>query len=122
TYVPSPFDIASGSVTLSLNANSCNTAMDALTVTITAAPEVNAGMNQTVCSSETQIELNGSLAGSGSSAIWTTNGSGAFTPSATSLNANYSPTTNDIEAQEIYFVLTTTNNGNCIAVVDTTFV
>jgi gliding motility-associated-like protein len=122
TYVPSAFDIANGNVTLTLTANSCNTAADNLTVTFTPAPEVNAGTDQTVCSSETEIELNGSIAGSASSAIWTTNGSGTFTPSANALNASYTPSTADVNAQNIHFILTSSNNGNCSAVSDTVYI
>lgn len=122
TYVPSAFDIANGSVTLTLTANSCNTAADELTVTFTPAPEVNAGTDQTVCSSETEIQLNGSLGGSATTAIWTTNGTGTFSPSANALNVTYTPTTADINAQNIYFILTSSNNGNCTAESDTVYV
>ncbi len=119
TYVPSPFDIATGNVTLSLTANSCNTATDALVVTITPAPEVNAGADQTVCSSQSQIQLAGTVSGSATTAIWTTNGTGIFSPSATNLNATYTPSSADVNNQHIYFVLTSSNNGNCLAAVDT---
>ncbi len=119
TYIPSPYDIANGTVSLTLTANSCNTAVDQLTVTITQAPEVFAGDDQTVCSSQSEIELNGTLGGSATTAIWTTNGTGTFSPSATSLSATYTPSTNDVNNQHIYFVLTSSNNGNCLAATDT---
>lgn len=119
TYIPSNFDTANGSVTLYLTANSCNLAVDSLVVTITAAPVVNAGPNQTVCSSNMNAQLNGSVSGGTSTGIWTTTGSGTFTPSNTTLNATYQPSSADSTNQTVLLVLTSTNNGMCVPVSDT---
>lgn len=119
TYVPSAFDIASGSVNLTFTANSCNTATDQLTITITAAPEVHAGNDQIVCSTIQTIELDGVITGATTSGTWTTNGTGMFSPSSASLEANYTPSSADVNTQNLIFILTSTNNGICVAVSDT---
>jgi gliding motility-associated-like protein len=118
-YVPSGFDIANGGATLFLTANSCNLAVDSLTVTITPAPVVSAGIDQTVCASSMTTTLNGSVSGGTTTGIWTTTGSGTFSPSNTTLNATYNPSGADSIAQTILLILTSTNNGSCVPVADT---
>jgi gliding motility-associated-like protein len=119
TYVPSGFDVANGGVTLFLTANSCNQAVDSLVVTITPAPVVNAGPDQTVCSSNMTTNLNGSVSGGTTTGVWTTTGTGTFTPSNSTLNATYNPSSADSIAQTILLILTSTNNGTCVPVSDT---
>lgn len=119
TYVPSGFDIANGGATLFLTANSCNLAVDSLTVTITPAPVVSAGVDQTVCASSMTTSLNGAISGGTTTGIWTTTGSGTFSPSNTTLNATYNPSGADSIAQTILLILTSTNNGSCLPVADT---
>lgn len=119
TYVPGNSDIASGSVTIFLTANSCNQAVDSLLITITPAPVVNAGPNQTLCASSPNANLNGTVSGGSTTGVWTTTGTGTFTPSNTDLNATYNPSTADITAQTVYLILTSTNNGSCVPVDDT---
>lgn len=119
TYISSGFDVANGGVTLFLVANSCNHAVDSLVVTITPAPVVNAGPDQTVCSSSMTTNLSGSVSGGTTTGVWTTTGSGTFTPSNSTLNATYHPSGADSTAQTVYLILTSTNNGNCVPVSDT---
>jgi gliding motility-associated-like protein len=119
TYVPSQFDIANGGVTVFLTANSCNLAVDSVTITITPAPVVNAGPDQTICASVPTVALNGSVTGGSTTGIWTSSGTGTFTPSNTALNATYNPSAGDIAAQNILLFLTSTNNGSCVPVTDT---
>lgn len=119
TYVPSQFDIANGSATVFLTANSCNLAVDSLTITITPAPVADAGPDQTVCASSPDATLAGSVTGGSTTGIWTTSGSGTFTPNNTTMNATYSPSASDISTQNIMLFLTSTNNGSCVPVTDT---
>lgn len=118
TYIPSSFDIANGDVTLTLTANSCNAAEDELSVAITPVRVVNAGNDQTICADQGSIILEGQILGGAPTGIWTTNGTGSFSPSNTALNATYTPSVQDIASQNISFTLTTTNNGSCAPVSD----
>ncbi|HEU4716573.1 MAG TPA: hypothetical protein VFU15_02015, partial [Bacteroidia bacterium] len=118
-YIPSSFDIANGGATIYLTANSCNPAVDSLLLTITPAPVVNAGSDMIVCAATPDASLNGTISGGSSTGVWTTSGSGTFTPSSSALNATYSPSAADIAAQNVYLVLTSTNNGSCSPVSDT---
>lgn len=119
SYIPSGFDIAQGSATLYLTANSCNQAVDSMVVTITPAPVVNAGTDITTCATTLTVQLNGSVTGGSTTGIWTTSGSGTFAPGNTALNATYTASPADSAAQTILLFLTSTNNGSCVAVTDT---
>ncbi len=119
TYSPTSFDILNGGVTLYLTANSCNTATDSLDVTITQGPVTDAGEDQIVCSDVISAPLSGSVSGGSTSGIWTTSGSGTFSPSNSTLNATYTPSASDVSAQNIYLILTSTSNGQCLPVSDT---
>jgi gliding motility-associated-like protein len=117
-YVPSGFDIANGGATLFLTANSCNPAIDSLTLTITPAPVVSAGNTITICADSTSVGLNGSVSGGTTTGLWTTSGSGSFSPNASTLNATYIPSVADVNAQVVWLTLTSTNNGSCVPVSD----
>ena len=100
-------------------AGSCNSA---LPVTITAynPRTVNAGVDQTVCSSSPNVTLAGTKGGSASSSTvtWTTSGTGTF-DNANSLTAVYTVSAADISAGSVTLTLTTDNTpGPCIAVYD----
>ena len=118
-YIPSAGDVASGSVTLILTANSCNPATSSMVITITPAPIVSAGPDQIVCSSIHNILLNGSVSGGTTTGLWTSTGTGSFIPNNTTLNATYQSSSADSAAQIIYLVLHSTNNGSCVSVTDT---
>ncbi len=118
TYVPSASDIANGTVTVTLTANSCNPAASSLIITITPAPISDAGPDQTICASVATVTLAGSVSGGSTTGIWTTSGTGSFSPTNTTLNATYTPSPADVSAQNITLTLTSTANGSCNPDVD----
>ena len=122
TYIPSAFDIANGTVDLILTANSCNAGNDMITVTITPAPVVDAGPDQTVCATNLAIQLAGNVSGANTTGVWTTTGSGTFSPNANDLNAIYNASAADSINQGVTLVLSATNIGNCNPVTDTVFI
>jgi hypothetical protein len=121
-YQPGAGDIAAGSVTLTLtstNNGGCPASTDVVVITITPAPLVLAGADQTICSGSSPFQLTGLVAGGATTGNWTSSGSGVFNPSSSSLNATYTPSTADILAGNVMLILTSTGNGNCLAVSDT---
>ncbi|MBI4751827.1 MAG: VCBS repeat-containing protein [Acidobacteria bacterium] len=121
-YTPTAGEISSGSVTLTLTTNDptgpCGAVSDTVTITLSASATVDAGANQTICSTET-VTLNGSIGGAASSATWT-GGTGTFTPNAGTLNAVYTPSAAEISAGSVTLTLTTNDPaGDCVAVSDT---
>ncbi len=118
TYLPSNFDINSGSVDLTLTSNSCNSGFDEMMVLITPAPVVDAGSDTTVCAANLSVPLSGHIAGATTTGIWTTSGTGVFSPSDTDLNATYIASSADSANQGVIIYLTATNFGNCTSVTD----
>ncbi len=121
-YIPSPADASNGSVTLTLTANSCDSHADDLTITITPAPIVNAGSDVTVCANSLTIPLTGSVSGATTTGIWSTSGTGTFTPNDTDLQASYVASSQDSINQTITLVLTATGIGTCSPVNDTVII
>jgi len=120
TYTPGSNDISTGTVTLTLtttNNGPCASANDQMTITITPAPTVNAGPNQTVCANNAIVSLTGAFTIS-IGAVWTTSGNGTFAPSNLDMNATYTPGSNDISAGTVNIQLSSTGNGTCIPVTD----
>jgi len=119
TYTPSPTDIANDSVVLYLTSAgsffSCPNHVDSVTIHFTEAPSVFAGADLVVCSSESLINLNGSVSGPSSTGIWTTSGSGSFSPTANDPVTDYNISSSDTAVGSISLTLTSTNNGNCLA-------
>lgn len=122
TYTASPADMAQDSVILIFTTAgslfSCPEKQDSVIIRFTEAPVVEAGPDQLVCSNTTEVTLNGSVSGPTSTGTWTTNGTGGFSPSQSDLNNEYILTANDITTASVIVYLTSTNNGNCLAVQD----
>ena len=119
TYIPSAGDTAVGNVILTLTANSCNHAEDQMTITITPAPQVDAGEDIITCVDNLDLQLNGNVWGGTNTGIWTTSGTGYFSPNNTTLNAVYHASSQDSIDGNVTLVLTSTNNGDCLVVTDT---
>src|SRR5690606_33396320 len=121
TYSPTQTEINNGTVTLTLTSTGNGTCLpetDVVTLTYTPAPTANAGSNQTVCANNADVQLNGQITVAGGG-LWT-GGSGIFNPNASALDAIYTPSAEEIAAGSVDLTLTTTENGNCIAVSDET--
>jgi len=122
TYTPSPADLAADSVLLLLTSQgsffSCPNDVDSLIVYFTEPPVVMAGPDQVVCSSTEEVNLTGSITGISTTGTWTGSGSGAFSPSQNNLVTDYLISTADTTSGSVTLMLTSTNNGNCLAVKD----
>jgi len=123
SYTPSPTDLASDSVVLYLTSvgsiYSCPDNIDSAVIHFTTPPNVVAGADQTICTNQSTVNLNGLISGASTTGVWsTTIGSGSFTPSQTNLNTDYLVSANDQSTGNFYLYLSSTNNGNCLAVTD----
>lgn len=105
--------IAAGSYTYTVIATSPLTSCTATTtVTVSAAPTVNANIDQTICQGGT-ITLAGSMGGGATSTTWSAP-SGSFS-NASSLTSTYSPT---ITSGTINLTLTSNASGSCSSASD----
>ena len=97
------------------NAVGC-TAVANTTVIVDAAPIVNAGVDQTACSNNPSVNLNGSAINA-TGGTWS-GGGGTYNPNSNTLNATYTPSAGEITTGFVNLTLTTTGNGTCNAVTD----
>jgi gliding motility-associated-like protein len=121
TYNPSAADTAAGTVTLtftSTNNGGCLSVNDQLVITITDAPTANAGPDQSICANNAIISLSGTFT-IGTGGVWSTSGSGTFSPSTTAANVTYTASAADTAAGSVFIMYTTTGNGLCNATTDT---
>lgn len=122
TYTPSPADLAADSVALFYTTAgsffSCPNNQDTVIIYFTDAPFIDAGGDQLVCSNTTNVAVNGIITGITTSGIWSADGTGGFSPSQTNLNTDYVLSTADISDGTVMLYLESTNNGNCLAVMD----
>jgi len=85
--------------------NSCGTVTsNSQHITFEQAPTVIAGNDTTICAG-TQATLNGKIIGSGVTSYMWTGGTGTFTPSRNSLQAQYQPSQAEINAGQVTLTL-----------------
>ena len=96
--------------TVTVTDSSEATAHSSMTLTISPneAATASAGGNQTITAGSNTAGLGGVVGGGATGGIWTTSGSGAFSPNTTTLNATYDPSAADITAGTVTLTLTTT--------------
>lgn len=119
-YEPSPADTAVGLIELYLTTTDhgqCRPVSDTMLLTIGSAPYVDAGTDQTICANRTVLLTGSSV--TNSTVLWTTLGSGTFTPDDTSMSTVYVPSSIDTASGGVQLVITSTNNAGCIAHSDT---
>lgn len=122
TYTPSPADISAGTVLITYASTGsvfgCPNTVDSLYLYFTPAPVVNPGSNQVICANTPKISLGGSVTGGSTSGVWSSTGSGVFSPSNTNLSTFYNLSSGDQAQSTLTLYLTSTNNGLCNSVTD----
>ncbi|MDA3944045.1 MAG: PKD domain-containing protein [Bacteroidetes bacterium] len=116
TYIPGVNDIASGSITIMLSAQSiapcADDATDQMVLTIQQLPVVDAGPNATICENSTHTTNGSSIANGYTALVWTSSGTGNF-DNPNMLNATYTPSANDINLGSVNLTLTATSTVIC---------
>ncbi|PCH93397.1 MAG: hypothetical protein COB85_07180, partial [Bacteroidetes bacterium] len=100
----------------------CFAVTDTFTVNITPGPYVFAGSDTSVCGNNDTVFYNSTVSGGATTGIWTTTGSGTFSPNNTALSGFYVPSDSDRTSGTVELILTSTNNGDCFPEDDTIFV
>ncbi len=115
-YTPTTAEATSGTVSLTFTtdnpAGPCPSLNDQMAITINQQPTANAGSPQYVCVGAT-ITLASSIGGTATSGTWS-GGNGTFSPNNTALNAVYTPTSAEYDADSVLLTLTTDDpTGPC---------
>ncbi|MEI6124854.1 MAG: gliding motility-associated C-terminal domain-containing protein, partial [Bacteroidota bacterium] len=114
TYTPSAADITSGSVVLTIIANSagpCVSVSDTMTLNFSLQAISSAGPNDTVCENSSYT-LTGANATNATSILWVTTGSGTFAD-PTVINAVYTPSAADILNGSVTLSVIATSESPC---------
>ncbi|MDY0102091.1 MAG: hypothetical protein RBS07_04080, partial [Lentimicrobium sp.] len=118
-YTPSAADIASGTVTLTLNVTAnapCGNVSDAMILTIQRQPVVDAGADATICASSPTYTLSSSTAINAPNLLWSSSSlpadAGSF-DDATILHPVYTPSATEIAAGTVTLTLTASAPSAC---------
>ena len=118
-YTPTAAEVAAGSAIITLTSTGnglCTAVIDNVTITFTPAPVVEAGVSQTLCANNADVQLAGAVGGATGGA-WS-GGAGTFAPNANALSAVYTPSNAELAAGNLWLYLTSTGNGGCSSVRD----
>lgn len=117
-YTMSFSDMSVGTLTYVLTTDpgtyNCPNDTDTLNVAVLAAPVVAVNSNTSVCENA-PIALTGTVTGYTTSGIWSSTGTGAFTPTNTALGGQYIPSQGDVANGSVTLTLLSTNNFSCPA-------
>ena len=113
-YIPSGAEITAGSVQLTLEsedpAGPCTAQSKTMLLTIVPPVTADAGKDDTICEGST-VTLSGKFGGAATGGIWS-GGTGTYSPSATSVEAVYTPSAADIANGKITLTFSATNASN----------
>ncbi len=126
SYFPSLADNILGSVKLKITnfdpINLCQNTKDSMILTLNQPTVTNAGVDQTLCTSNNSVFLAGTVSGTVSTGSWRTLGTGTFT-NANSLLTNYIFSSNDKTVGLVKLILTSSDPaGPCNPVLDTVII
>ena len=128
SYTFSKADTLAGIVKLVLSATgfgACSTYTDTDTLTIRTSPapyvSVGASHSIAICTNNANVALKGTVGGA-TGGIWTSSGTGTFSPSNTALTTVYIPSSLDTAQSSIKLFLRSTGNGACNSVMDSMMV
>ncbi len=119
SYIPSNADRAAGKVIVYITSTgngNCLAARDSVLITFTATPTIVITSNDSTCAN---IPLPIKVTVSTGSGIWSSSGTGIFSPSNTTFNGFYIPSAADKAAGKVTLVFASTNNGGCRSAYDT---
>jgi len=119
-YLPSSTDMAVGSIMLTLSSTSpdnCAISTSSMNVKFQLLKGVKAGNNQILCAQTYAVKLDGQVFAPGGG-LWTSSGTGTFSPSASDLNASYIPDAADLKNGKVTLTLHAVNAGECYTAKD----
>lgn len=121
TYQPTASELATGSLKLTLTSTGngkCLADSNTIVLTFLDQPQIDAGIAVLACKNNPNVKLNATLIRVAKGIKWT-GGAGTFVPNDTTLNAQYQPTSTEINSGKLILTATATGIGNCNPVSDT---
>lgn len=117
TYTMSQNDTLQGNITFVLASTGtvCPSETDSVKVAVLKAPVVSVNPNNSAVCNNAPVALTGTVSGYTNSGIWSSTGTGAFSPTNTALGALYYPSPGDVSNGNVVITLSSTNNQGCPA-------
>jgi gliding motility-associated-like protein len=128
TYTPSALDYTLGFVNLTLTANTISpctgVATDVIRLNLQRVPVITVRANDTICLTQNTYAIGGTSVTdySANSEVWSSSGTGTFSPSGDSLNPIYNPSTDDLAAGFVTLTITVNSIAPCVIPVSNSFV
>ena len=126
-YTPSALDYTLGFVNLTLTANPLSpcsgTASDVIRLNLQRAPQIIVRANDVICNTQNTYAIGGTSVTDYilNSEVWSTSGTGTFTPSGDALNPVYNPSTDDLAAGFVTLTITVNSIAPCVIPVSNSF-
>ncbi len=111
--IPNATKANAGVYILTVNSNTCPSLPDSVMVSVDDFPQADAGPALMACLSDSSILLNGKISGGTTTGIWSSSGTGKFSPAANQLNAKYIFSAQDKTAGKVVLTLTSTSKDDC---------
>ena len=111
--IPNATSVNAGTYSLIIITNGCPGQAASTNVNIDELPVADAGNNITVCAGTTSVPLNGKVSGGTTTGLWSTSGTGKFSPQANQLNGAYIPSAQDRTAGSVTLTLSSTSKDDC---------
>ena len=128
TYTPSAADYNLGFVDLTLMANPLNPcsapATDVIRLFLQKLPVITLTATDAICVTENSYGIGGTTVTDydPTSIVWTTSGTGTFSPSGNALNPVYNPSNADLASASVTLTLTVNSIAPCVVPVSSTLV
>ncbi|MDO8998921.1 MAG: PKD domain-containing protein [Bacteroidota bacterium] len=118
SYTMSFGDMTIGTLTFVLTTDNgvynCPNDTDTLKIAVLDAPVVTVNTNTSVCENA-PVALTGTVTGYTNTGMWSSTGTGVFTPTNTALGGQYFPSNGDVANGTVTLTLLSTNNQGCPA-------
>jgi gliding motility-associated-like protein len=103
-----------------ISAKGCTSLGATVNVAVDVLPIANAGPDQVMCKTAPFVQLAGNVSGGTTTGIWSTSGTGTFSPSANQLTGEYIPSAADRAAGSVTLTLVSTSKDDCTIATDNT--
>jgi len=104
----------SGRYFLTVMVSGCSSATVFADVQVNAPPVAIAGKDSIVCISASAVQLAGDVHGGTTTGLWSSSGTGTFSPAANVLNAQYIYSAQDKTSGAVTLTLTSTSKDDCV--------
>ena len=104
----------SGNYYLTINNYGCSNTIASPPVVVDDYPKAYAGPDQVICINTSMVKLDGIISGGTTTGVWSTSGTGTFSPASNQLNGEYIPSAQDKAIPGgVVLTLTSTSNDDC---------